>query len=48
MLLGVIGAATVTGEFGFGTIRPTFAATPRRTTVLVAKALVTIIVVARK
>lgn len=44
MLLGVIGAATVTGEFGFGTIRPTFAATPRRIVVIVAKAIVTILV----
>ena len=44
MLLGVIGAATVTGEFGFGTIRPTFAATPKRLVVIVAKAFVTIVV----
>lgn len=42
MLLGVIGATAITSEFGFGTIRPTFAATPRRSRVLVAKAIVTI------
>ncbi|MCU1504224.1 MAG: hypothetical protein JWM12_3578 [Ilumatobacteraceae bacterium] len=41
LLLGVIGASSITGEFGFGTIRPTFAATPRRTKVIVAKAIVT-------
>ena len=43
MLLGVIGASTITGEFGFGTIRVTFAATPRRMVVLVAKAIITVI-----
>lgn len=42
LLLGVIGAAGITGEFGFGTIRPTFAATPRRWQVILAKAIVTI------
>jgi len=44
MLLGVIGAATITGEFGFGTIRPTFAATPKRMVVIIAKAIVTVLV----
>lgn len=44
MLLGVIGASTITGEFGFGTIRPTFAAVPRRMVVIVAKAIVTVLV----
>lgn len=44
MLLGVIGAAGITGEFGFGTIRPTFAATPKRMRVIVAKAIVTVVV----
>jgi ABC-2 type transport system permease protein len=44
MLLGVIGAASITGEFGFNTIRPTFAATPKRSRVLIAKAILTIIV----
>ena len=43
MLLGVVGAATITGEFGFGTIRVTFAAIPRRTIVLVAKAFITVL-----
>lgn len=41
MLVGVLGASGITGEFGFNTIRPTFAATPRRTTVVLAKAAVT-------
>lgn len=40
LLISVIAAASVTGEFGFGTIRPTFTATPRRTRVVVAKAIV--------
>jgi ABC-2 type transport system permease protein len=44
MLLGVIGAAGITGEFGFGTIRPTFAATPRRGRVIIAKGIVTVLV----
>lgn len=43
LLLGVIGAAGITSEFGFGTIRPTFAATPRRWMVIVAKAVVTLV-----
>lgn len=37
MLAGVVGALTVTGEYGSGTIRTTFAACPRRGTVLAAK-----------
>jgi len=44
MLLGVIGAAGITSEFGFGTIRPTFAATPKRSRVLIAKAVLTVVV----
>ena len=44
LLLGVIGATAITGEFGFGTIRPTFAACPRRHTVVIAKAIVTAVV----
>jgi ABC-2 type transport system permease protein len=44
MLLGVIGAAGITSEFGFGTIRPTFAATPSRSRVIIAKAIVTVVV----
>lgn len=43
MLLGVIGAATITSEFGFGTIRVTFAAEPRRSVVLIAKAIITVL-----
>jgi ABC-2 type transport system permease protein len=46
MLLGVIGASTITGEFGFGTIRVTFAATPRRSVVLAAKAIITVLTAA--
>jgi len=42
LLWGVIAAASITSEFGFGTIRPTFAATPRRTVVVVAKAVVAV------
>ncbi len=37
MLLGVVAAISVTSEFSFGTIRPTFAALPDRTRVLLAK-----------
>lgn len=44
MLIGVIGAAGITGEFGFNTIRPTFAATPNRWKVIGAKAIVTTVV----
>jgi ABC-2 type transport system permease protein len=40
LLIGVTAAASVTGEFGFGTIRPTFTATPKRANVIAAKALV--------
>ena len=41
LLLGVVGAVVDHAEFAFGTIRPTFAATPRRMRVLVAKGIVT-------
>ncbi len=44
ILLGVIGATTITGEFAFNTIRPTFAATPRRGRVIIAKAIITVLV----
>jgi ABC-2 type transport system permease protein len=44
MLLGVVGATTITGEYGFNTIRPTFAATPNRLRVILAKMLVVIVV----
>lgn len=37
---GVLGALIITGEYGSGMIRTTFAAVPRRRTVLVAKAVV--------
>ncbi len=40
LLLGVVGAVSISGEFAHGTIRPTFAATPRRGQVLIAKAIV--------
>ncbi|MBI4935824.1 MAG: ABC transporter permease [Actinobacteria bacterium] len=40
LLVAVVAAASITSEFGFGTIRPTFAATPRRLRVITAKALV--------
>ena len=40
LLLGVVGAVSISGEFAYGTIRPTFAATPRRMRVLAAKAIV--------
>ena len=40
LLLGVVGAVSISGEFAHGTIRPTFAATPQRMRVLVAKAIV--------
>lgn len=40
LLLGVVGAVSISAEFAYGTIRPTFAATPRRMRVLAAKAFV--------
>jgi ABC-2 type transport system permease protein len=40
LIVGVVGASSITGEFTHNTIRPTFAATPRRLRVLVAKAIV--------
>lgn len=43
MLLGVIAAVSITNEYGFGTIRPTFAATPRRSRVVLAKGVVAIV-----
>lgn len=42
LLCGVIAAASITSEFGFGTIRPTFAATPKRLKVIIAKGLIAI------
>jgi ABC-2 type transport system permease protein len=43
LLLGVIGALNLTSEYSHGTIRTTFAATPQRVRVLVAKAIVTLL-----
>jgi ABC-2 type transport system permease protein len=40
LVLGVLATASVTGEFGFNTIRPTLAAMPRRLTVITSKAVV--------
>ncbi|MEV0001423.1 ABC transporter permease [Micromonospora sp. NPDC050980] len=40
LLLGALGVLMVTGEYGTGQIRSTFAAVPRRRTVLAAKAAV--------
>jgi ABC-2 type transport system permease protein len=40
LLWSVIGTTHITSEFAFNTIRPTFAATPRRARVILAKALV--------
>jgi ABC-2 type transport system permease protein len=37
MLLGVVASLSISSEFGHGTIRPTFAATPVRSRVFVAK-----------
>ena len=41
LLLGVVGAVSISAEFAHGTIRPTFAATPKRMRVLMSKAIVT-------
>lgn len=40
LVIGVLGVLVVTGEYGTGTIRATFAAAPRRPLVLVAKTAV--------
>jgi ABC-2 type transport system permease protein len=40
LLLGVVGAVSISAEFAHGTIRPTFAATPKRVRVLISKAVV--------
>jgi ABC-2 type transport system permease protein len=44
LLLGVFGILMITGEYGSGLIRATFAAVPRRVPVLVAKAVVLLLV----
>ena len=46
MLMGVVIATALTGEYTYGTIRPTFAATPDRTRVMLAKIVVGSIMVA--
>ena len=46
LLGGVVGIASITGEYGFGTIRPTFAATPARVRVVLAKGFVAVAAVA--
>jgi ABC-2 type transport system permease protein len=40
LLLGILGALSITGEYGSGLVRTTFSATPQRGRVLVAKATV--------
>jgi ABC-2 type transport system permease protein len=40
LLTGVLGVLTMTGEYSSGTVRVTFAAVPRRSLVLIAKAAV--------
>ncbi|MEU4157356.1 ABC transporter permease subunit [Actinoplanes sp. NPDC026670] len=44
LILGVFGVLMITGEFGSGLIRATFAAVPRRVPVLLAKAVALILV----
>jgi ABC-2 type transport system permease protein len=43
MMIGVATSLGITSEFGHNTIRPTLAATPNRTTVFVAKAIVSVL-----
>ncbi len=43
LLIGAIAITVVTSEFAFGTIRPTFAATPRRLRVVAAKGVVVVV-----
>ena len=40
LLISVLGALSITGEFTYNTIRPTFAATPHRSKVMAGKAIV--------
>lgn len=44
LLISVIGVLAISSEFGHGTIRPTLVATPSRTKVFVAKAIVLVVV----
>lgn len=46
LLLGVMCTIGMSGEFGYNTIRPTFAAQPHRTRTLLAKATVQIVTIA--
>ena len=46
MLMGVVVATGLTGEFSHGTIRPTYAATPGRSRVMLAKIVVGTVAVA--
>lgn len=46
LVAGILGAIAITGEYSTGMIRSTFAAEPRRGTVLLAKALVVAVVLA--
>lgn len=41
ILVGVIGVLSITNDYNYHTIRPTFAATPRRVEVMIAKLLTT-------
>jgi len=43
LLVMVVAATSITSEFGFGTIRPTFTATPKRSHVVMAKAIVAVV-----
>ena len=43
LLVMVLSATHMTNEYGFGTVRPTFAATPRRGRVIAAKAIVLVV-----
>lgn len=45
LMVGVLGVTSVSGEYGTGMIRSTFAAVPKRWPVLVAKTVVTSVVV---
>jgi ABC-2 type transport system permease protein len=43
LLVMVMSASHITNEYGFGTIRPTFAATPQRRRVVAAKAIMLVV-----
>lgn len=46
MLGGIVAVVAITSEFGFGTIRPTFVAVPRRSRVLLAKGIIVVVLAA--